>query len=356
MVVCYHFTWELLGARYPILRNPVTAWFLNGDFAVSIFFVLSGIALTSGYFTNGDRRILVGLAVKRYSRLTIPILVTCFLTFALYQLGLTYCGSASVVVARPDWIGSWLSEPVTLLRWAQYSLAEVYIIRNHTTALNAFLWTMQVEMWASFAIFAGLLARNARDYIWITLILAFAIAGLSIEIHPFVLFGFGAAFSFATSRRGAATLTGHRLCQVSALAIMTIVAAIQSWAHVNGANEAIAAYSAIAFVYAALTSRPFRALLELPVSRFLGRISLNLYLLQFPVMISFSAASLVWLSRTGSFSFTAAMLVSAASIVICIVLALLMTPLDNLTQRVGAIILSIYDDLSGDHQESWRPE
>ena len=243
MVVCYHFTWERLGARYPILRNPVTAWFLNGDFAVSIFFVLSGIALTSGYFTNGDRRILVGLAVKRYSRLTIPILVTCFLTFALYQLGLTYCGSASVVVARPDWIGSWLSEPVTLLRWAQDSLAEVYIIRNHTTALNAFLWTMQVEMWASFAIFAGLLARNARDYIWITLILAFAIAGLSIEIHPFVLFGFGAAFSFATSRRGAATLTGHRLCQVSALAIMTIVAAIQSWAHVNGANEAIAAYS-----------------------------------------------------------------------------------------------------------------
>ena len=119
MVVCYHFTWERLGARYPILRNPVTAWFLNGDFAVSIFFVLSGIALTSGYFTNGDRRILVGLAVKRYSRLTIPILVTCFLTFALYQLGLTYCGSASVVVARPDWIGSWLSEPVTLLRWAQ---------------------------------------------------------------------------------------------------------------------------------------------------------------------------------------------------------------------------------------------
>jgi peptidoglycan/LPS O-acetylase OafA/YrhL len=342
MVVCYHFFWELLGARFPAIRSPLLAWFLNGDFAVSIFFVLSGMALTSGYFATGDRRVLVALAVKRYARLTIPIFFACLITFVLYQAGLTFGGPAGALTLRPEWIGSWLSQPVTPARLLQYSLADVYLIRNHTTALNPFLWTMQIELWASFLIFSSLLSTSTASRAFSAALLIFGLFFIGITIHQIMNFLAGALFSFAYSKSAIRSHSVNMRIQFGAMATALIVPIIQSWAMMSHAAPPIVIYSAVAFTYAVLISKPLRAFLELPVSQYLGRISLNLYLIQFPVMISATAASLLWLSRHGKLEMATALLTSSVSIVVCMLLARLMAPLDRLTQRICARIHAIF--------------
>jgi len=78
----------MFGQLIPALRNPVTGFFLDGKLAVSIFFVLSGEALSSAYFCGGGELAVVRLAVKRYSRLTVPIAASSLATYCLYKSGL----------------------------------------------------------------------------------------------------------------------------------------------------------------------------------------------------------------------------------------------------------------------------
>jgi peptidoglycan/LPS O-acetylase OafA/YrhL len=342
MVVCYHFFWELLGVRFPAIRNPLLAGFLNGDFAVSIFFVLSGIALTSGYFATGDRRILVALAVKRYPRLTIPIFFACLITLILYQTGLTFCGPAGALIHRPEWIGSWLSLPVTPARLVQFSLADVYLTRTHTTALNPFLWTMQIEIWASFLIFSSLLSRSIGGLALSAALLLFSLFFVIITIDQILNFLAGVLFSFGYFRSNLRKLTGDRRVQVGAMVTALAVPFIQAWALLSHAAAPIVIWSAVVFTCAVLISKPLRAILELPVSQSLGRISLHLYLIQFPVMISATAASLLWLSRHGKLDLSSALLTSSASIALCILLARLMAPLDRLTHLICERVQGIF--------------
>ncbi|HEX4183201.1 MAG TPA: heparan-alpha-glucosaminide N-acetyltransferase domain-containing protein, partial [Caulobacteraceae bacterium] len=71
-VVAFHMYWETFGARYPEFRNLASASLLDGWLAVSVFFVLSGEALSTSCLAKQDRRIALDLGVRRYPRLVIP--------------------------------------------------------------------------------------------------------------------------------------------------------------------------------------------------------------------------------------------------------------------------------------------
>lgn len=69
------------------LFNSPVSFFYNGDFAVSIFFVLSGYVLTKAYFVKKDKDILIKRAIARYPRLLIPSAVSMLFVFVLLQTG-----------------------------------------------------------------------------------------------------------------------------------------------------------------------------------------------------------------------------------------------------------------------------
>ena len=78
-VVAFHMVWETFGARFPEFRNVASASLLDGWLAVSVFFVLSGEALSTGCLVKQDSRIALDLGVRRYPRLVIPILAVCLM-------------------------------------------------------------------------------------------------------------------------------------------------------------------------------------------------------------------------------------------------------------------------------------
>ncbi len=63
-------------------------FFMNGTFAVCLFFVISGFSLSISYLQTGDERGLARMAAGRYVRLAIPIFAICSITYLLLALNI----------------------------------------------------------------------------------------------------------------------------------------------------------------------------------------------------------------------------------------------------------------------------
>ena len=57
----------------------VMSFFMDGELAVHVFFVLSGFVLSIGFFESGKRIILKELLIRRYPRLAVPVVLSCLL-------------------------------------------------------------------------------------------------------------------------------------------------------------------------------------------------------------------------------------------------------------------------------------
>ena len=63
-------------------------FFMNGTFAVCLFFVISGFSLSISYLQTGDDRGLARMAAGRYVRLAVPIFAICAITYLLMTLNI----------------------------------------------------------------------------------------------------------------------------------------------------------------------------------------------------------------------------------------------------------------------------
>ncbi len=137
----------------------------NGPFAVQLFFILSGDALSAGFFRRQDPRMIDRMLIKRYFRLTMPILVSCFVIFLLMYFGLTFNQQAAQAFNNPVLKG-YLPQQPNFDDMMIYALAQVYTHFNfHTEAsflnslpfsYNPVFWTMAVEMTGSLLVFLTL--------------------------------------------------------------------------------------------------------------------------------------------------------------------------------------------------------
>ena len=129
-----------------VIANSPLAILYSGNLAVCIFFVLSGYVLTKKYFDTGERKFLVGMMVKRYSRLMIPVGVSSLLIYLVMQIDYVipwykYCFTYS------PWLcnlwptdGDWLHFLKTTFIRVPLTGADDY---------NTVLWTMQYEFLGS---------------------------------------------------------------------------------------------------------------------------------------------------------------------------------------------------------------
>jgi peptidoglycan/LPS O-acetylase OafA/YrhL len=137
-----------------------------GNFAVCIFFALSGYVLSHKFFVKRDWRIARAGAVKRYFRLMPPILASVLLAYAVLKLGLAEHLPASRISGSQIWLaklwpGAGLAEAV---RQGVYGALTG---RADTTLFNNVLWTMKVEFFGSFLVFAFLALFGLMKQRWI---------------------------------------------------------------------------------------------------------------------------------------------------------------------------------------------
>ncbi len=140
--------------------SPI-AVFWTGNFAVCIFFVLSGFVLAD--FCQRAHLSFPAQLARRYCRLAFPMLMTSTCAWALLHLGVYNNFAASREVTHSGWLSAWYNFDPQVLKMTREALVNAFI-RAHAK-YNCNLWSMHFELIGSayvFALFALLRNRYLR--------------------------------------------------------------------------------------------------------------------------------------------------------------------------------------------------
>ena len=268
---------------------------VNGNFAVCLFFVLSGYVLSCRYLAEGDLAYLRRLAVKRYLRLMLPTLGAVLVAWAILAAGGYSFGAAQPFTKS----GMRDTYAAVVPLWAALEQGTIGAFFLGQWSLDPVLWTMQTELYGSFLVFALLALFAGVRRRW----LVWAVATLIFYNGYYLAFILGVALADLQGRADGweapyplvlvlVTLgvwCGSYPYYGAETGLWSMLPAIGSahkpvFYHVLGAFLLIGATSVFAEAREVFTLRPFR---------FLGRVSYSLYLIHFPLICSVATALLL---------------------------------------------------------------
>lgn len=332
MVVLCHLVYESLGIVMPGARLVWFRPFMDGQLAVSVFFVLSGTALSAPYFRRRDFGDLIPIILTRYFRLAIPITLSCLLVWALMKAHLSFNHEAGQILHRPDWLGSWLQFEPNLFRMVRFAWMEVFGSVDGTQSYNPFLWTMSLELFGSLLVFVLCAAYphvGDRPALYLGAAALFIALGghVGLFIVGFYLGAQGLGVRAPHSEaRGASALWPW-------LGVVGLVVLVQL---LTGHIQVVADMAlAVALCVAVYRSPRACAWLSRPMSAWLGKVSFAVYWVQFPVLVSAFSYGITRLQGSGQLTPVHASGLVAASFVLILLAADLGTRVEQrLLQRV----------------------
>ena len=150
----------------PLLATSpwIRVWY-HGDFAVHVFFVLSGFVLSYSFVKSGNMDVLRAAAVKRYWRLFLPVAVSILISYLLFTAGAYANRNAARFMHQEvsSWLNQWFAFPLSWIGAIDEAVYGAFFRYDVTQTYNSSLWTMQTEFLGSFFIFAFQgLARGLR--------------------------------------------------------------------------------------------------------------------------------------------------------------------------------------------------
>lgn len=289
-------SWEILLHRSPL-------WvLLNGNFAVCLFFVMSGYFLTIGYFRFRDASPLIRRIVGRPLRLgilpcasiiaiwfasrTSPDAVTNLLVPVLKATG-AFDAVSPYLNLTPDLTFRALLENILWLPWFQTP--------DFKRLFNGVLWTMHVELLGSFlAMTLAIILAQAKSrwltaggYTVVAVILIFSLADYGFYFATFLCGSAIAAIDPAISK----AKSWKRLVPII-IAILGLFLGGYNDAGLTGSptpvvpvfsssitsdTAAIVSLGAVLFFYGVLISSDLSKLFSMPVFLFFGRVSFSMY-------------------------------------------------------------------------------
>ena len=276
---------------------------VNGNFAVCLFFVLSGYVLSAGFLARGDIEALRRLATKRYLRLALPVLAAVLLAWAILILdGYSY-GTVQQVTrsGMKDTYANYVPF------WAAVEEGAIGAFFGGEWGLDPVLWTMRTELFGSFLVFALLALFGHDRRRWLAYVAAVAI----FYDDYYFAFLLGIVMAEIQNR-----WSGRDYSLVVVVVLMTIGIYFGSYPYYGaeqglwsflpavGAARKVVFYHIIgAFILILVSCRfsEMRSLLQRPFAGFLGRISYGLYLIHFPLVCSLVTG--IWLYLSPHFSY-----------------------------------------------------
>ncbi|SEG68167.1 acyltransferase [Paenibacillus sp. UNC499MF] len=289
-----------------IPRTPFNLLF-NGNFAVCLFFVLSGFVLSRRFFRYRKRSIVTAALLKRYFRLAFPAVCSLLLAYAVMKLDWNFYDDAR------EYTRATMPDPYTTAPSFAELLEQGFIhtFFGYGMAYNPVLWTMTYELFGSFLVYGLLLAFGKsrfrfvcyaaglwlfRDSYYLGFVLGMLLSDLSagagrnlIALRPGF---FPAAFGLLGLFLGSVPYVGWQ-------------GSVYAWLPLSpegfpGAVTYRTAGAALVLV-ALLNSRPGQKLFASRPMAYFGKLSFSLYLVHFAVLCSFSC--LLFLRLEGRLSY-----------------------------------------------------
>jgi len=331
-----------------------------GNLAVCVFFALSGFVLAHAY--SRSQQTWMGLAVRRYVRLAIPMLAACLLSWALLSLRLMHPHEAARIT-RSSWLASQFHQSPDLIAAVlepARRLMGLPVGIDQTYDLS--LWTMPIEAQASLALITMFVLFRHLGVVSDTVkSLAFCVLAMMFLNTYFSLLAFGAALRlFRPQPRP--HRSRYSTCLLAALALLACflgtvpysaarwpiydwmtrlsqfimwdtwvwwrpseVWRLDLWQH--SPESFWHGLGALCIVLAVYLSPHIRAALSGPISRRLGRISFPLYVLQAPLLMVFECDGILLCQRAGFSPIASALLSAAVFVAASLTIAAALTPL-----------------------------
>ena len=322
VVVFHHFACAFLPAA--VFGGAVAAHFslertiyntplqlmVAGNFAVCIFFVLSGYVLSHKFFITKDSAHARSGAAKRYFRLMPPILASILISYAIFRLGAPHHLQAAAISGSSLWLAHLWPQAVGLKEALLQGTYSILVGRADTTIFNNVLWTMKIEFFGSFLVFGFLALFGTARNRWVAYLAAV------------LLFWNGYYLAF---------IIGMALCDLAAnrpkvrqLSLFTLIASgltglLLGAAPIIGSTRTIYSQLEVPFLPAAdlfilphvigaglvlmtvLYSRRLKLGLSTRPMRYLGKISFSMYLVHVLIIGSLSSALLTWVAPHHSY-------------------------------------------------------
>jgi peptidoglycan/LPS O-acetylase OafA/YrhL len=134
-----------------VIAFPPLSVLWNGQFAVCIFFVLSGYVLTKSFIENGDATVFRLRASRRYLRLGVPIFGSVMFAWFVMAMGGSHAVEAGAL-SGSHWLADFWKKPPDLLEALRDGTYGT--ILGGWSRFNPTLWTMKIELLGSMFVFA----------------------------------------------------------------------------------------------------------------------------------------------------------------------------------------------------------
>lgn len=169
-----------------IIFNTPLNIFTSADFAVTLFFVLSGFVLTLSIFKK--EKDIIAQVVKRYFRLMPVALSAVLMAYFLVSLNFMYNNQAAAI-SGSAWLGQFWNFDISFIQAFFEGLFGIFIVESDgVKSLDPVLWTLYYELLGSILIysFVNLIKNDSRRW------LIYFIAIISFSNTRFVGFLLGA--------------------------------------------------------------------------------------------------------------------------------------------------------------------
>lgn len=138
--------WEVTGLTHSYLMR-----FFNGNFAVCIFFILSGYVLSLSATKNDQHHNAGELIIKRYFRLTPVVAASVLFSYFTWKTVGFYTTQMSSYAPVFSWMSPSYQFQPSFLDALYEGLIGVY---EGKTGYNGVLWTIKIELFGSIIIYA----------------------------------------------------------------------------------------------------------------------------------------------------------------------------------------------------------
>ncbi len=306
-----------------ITQSPLRVTY-DGAFAVRVFFVLSGVVLSIGFFQRPSSDGLAGAAVRRYFRLTPSIFVSVLVAFLLMWWG----AYAHQIVARaPDrqphpWLGTLYDFAPSFTEALKEGAYGVYVDYDDEHTHNVVLWTMGVEMYGSLFVFAFLALAGRLRRRWLLYVILGAVLHRYWRMYLDFLAGVALCDVFVTmSRTGRQRSLGPFLGTIILVGGLCLASIQPEW--LSGRLAEVLAKrqkdfrtaAALLVIGVGLYCPCWIRLFERRSLIWLGRVSFPLYLLHLPILCSLGCHLFLWLHGPLLLSYDCAVVLSFVAVV-----------------------------------------
>lgn len=308
-VVLFHFRLYFFPDTFPKyfsfemenILNHLLSGLIDGGLAVYIFWIMSGYAISIGFFKREGKEqenYLVKAIEKRYFRLMIPVMVSVLLAWILFTNDLFFHKEALAYFKLQDVsvLNTFYNFEPSLTNAFKEGVFGAFFHYNGAESYNRVLWTMGPELFGSFIVFAllGVFRKHPLRWIfYIGLIVVF-----SFKTPPYAAFLLGLLFADFDLNKG--TLVPHFYIRYekiiftkTIIVFFLLLSALYFASHIyiNGKIGSVVDLLAAAYITRfTFYNIYFSNLLSSKIGLFLGRISFGVYLVHVIVIVSFVSA------------------------------------------------------------------